>query len=100
MIKNVGPEAAVVTNELGAKQSATIHRADLLPARAVLSVAEVLEQGAKKYGDNNWRGIPTNDHINHALIHIFAYLAGDRQDDHLGHFACRALMALEKELEV
>lgn len=68
-----------------------------MPPRAVLAVAEVLKHGADKYGVDNWRGIPVADHINHAMIHVLAWLAGDRQDDHLSHFACRALMALEME---
>jgi hypothetical protein len=97
-IKGVGKDAPVVTNELGAKQSATQYRMDLLPPLAILAVAEVLKQGAEKYGDNNWRNIPVSDHLNHAIIHAYAYLAGDKQDSHLEHFACRALMALETML--
>jgi tagatose-1,6-bisphosphate aldolase non-catalytic subunit AgaZ/GatZ len=62
---------------------------------AILDVAAVLKYGADKYGDNNWRKIPTQDHLNHALAHIFAYLQGDKGDHHLGHAACRTLMALE-----
>ena len=95
VIAGVGPEAPIVVNSKGGKQSRSRHRCDLLPARATLYVAEVLEQGAAKYGPNNWRSIPCEDHINHALVHLFSYLAGDRQDSHLEHAACRALMALE-----
>lgn len=88
----------VVTNSAGAKQSRTEYRCDLLPVKATLAVAEVLKNGAAKYGDNNWRGITTPDHLNHALIHIFAHLAGDTQEPHLSHAACRVLMALETQL--
>lgn len=95
VVKGVGLDAEVVTNAKGAKQSATQYRMDLLPPQALLAVAGVLKLGAEKYGDNNWREIPIEDHLNHAIIHAYAYLAGDKQDDHLGHFACRALMALE-----
>lgn len=96
-IKGVGPDAPTVVNEAGAKQSHLPYRCDLLPARAVLAVAEVLEQGARKYGADNWRGIPEADHVNHALAHLFARLAGDASDDHLEHAACRLLMALDKK---
>jgi hypothetical protein len=94
-VDGVGPDAPVVVNEKGAKQSGTPYRTDLLPALATLEVAKVLKYGADKYGDNNWRGIPVGDHLNHMMTHALAFLAGDQSDDHLGHMACRALMALE-----
>ena len=98
VVEGVGKDAATVVNAKGAKQSATLYRMDLLPALASLQVAAVLKHGAEKYGDNNWRDLTVEDHLNHALIHAYAYLAGDRQDDHMGHFACRAMMALETTL--
>lgn len=96
-IEGVGPDAAVVTNEVGAKQSATPYRFDLLGRNAIFVIARVLAEGAAKYGDTNWLGIPTTDHLNHALGHIFAHLAGDRSDDHLGHAFTRLFMAVEME---
>jgi hypothetical protein len=67
----------------------------LLPARAVLEIAATLAPAAIKYGEDNWRRIPRKDHVNHALAHIFAHLAGDDTDDHLNHAACRILFAME-----
>jgi hypothetical protein len=32
-------------------------------------------------------------------MHILAYLAGDKQDDHLGHAFCRMMFALGVELQ-
>jgi hypothetical protein len=58
-------------------------------------VAEVLKGGAEKYGPDNWRRIPVAEHLNHAMTHILAYFAGDTQDHHLEHAACRMMMALE-----
>jgi 5'-nucleotidase len=59
----------------------------------------VNENGGKQsYGEWNWRRIPTSDHLNHALTHIFAYLAGDKQDDHIGHALCRLMFAQSMEL--
>ena len=98
-IVGVGKDAPTTVNERGAKQSAGPYRMDLLPPAATLAVAAVLKYGADKYGDNNWRGIPVADHLNHAMVHALAYLAGDTQDDHLEHFACRAMMALEIKLK-
>lgn len=83
------------TNEQGGKQSKTKCRFDLLPPAALFRVAEVLNEGAVKYGDNNWRQIEVNDHINHALNHLFAHLANDETEDHLSHAMCRLLFACE-----
>lgn len=98
VVDGVGADAPTIMNEKGGKQSRTMYRVDLLPPQATLAVAAVLKHGADKYGEHNWHGIPVADHLNHALIHAFAYLAGDTQDDHLEHFACRALMGLEMHL--
>lgn len=95
VLPDVGPSAPTVTNDKGGKQSYTGRRMDLMPPKALLAVAEVLHHGATKYGIDNWRSIPVESHLNHAAIHIYAYLAGDRSDDHLGHAACRLLMAKE-----
>ena len=99
MVKGVGVDAEIVTDATtGAKQSAVSHRCDLLPPLATLHVAGILHGGSLKYGDWNWFKIPMSDNLNHALVHIFAFLAGDTSDDHLGHAACRMMMALERQL--
>ncbi len=94
----VGPDTPTVTNDRGAKQSAMTYRLDLMPPLALLAVGKVLKDGSTKYGIDNWHGISLADHLNHALVHVYAYLAGDTQDDHLEHAACRMLMAVENVL--
>lgn len=79
----------------GAKESKTYYRADLLPPLATLKVCQILHEGAEKYGDKNWMGIPLESHLNHALIHLFAYLQGDVSDEHLSHAVTRLLFALD-----
>jgi hypothetical protein len=69
-------------------------RFDRLSTKALFRLAEVLGYGASKYAPNNWRAVPTAEHLNHALVHLFAFLGGDTQDDHLGHAFCRIHMAL------
>lgn len=59
----------------------------------VINIAKILQYGADRYAPNNWRLIPEEEHINHALIHIVAHIAGDRQDDHINHALCRLMMA-------
>lgn len=97
-MKGLGPDAPIITNAAGAKQSDSPSRADLLPPAALLHIGAILKAGAEKYGEENWRGLSLADHINHAFVHILAYLAGDTQDDHLGHAACRMLFALETHI--
>ena len=59
----------------------------------VIKIGKVLQEGAEKYSVNNWRLIPREEHINHALIHIVAHLMGDTQDEHIDHALCRLMMA-------
>ena len=63
----------------------------------IIKIAKVLQYGAGRYAPNNWRLIPEEEHINHALIHLMAALEGDIQDDHLDHALCRLMMAISTE---
>lgn len=98
-LSGVGQDTPVTKNERGGLQSGIPYACHLLPARAVLSVSAVLELGARKYRRDNWRNITAEEHVNHALTHALAWIAGDTQDDHMSHFACRALMALEMYMD-
>ena len=60
----------------------------------LLAIAKVLKEGAEKYEPNNWRLIPEEEHINHALIHLLAAALGDTQDDHIEHALCRIMMSI------
>ena len=44
----------------------------------LIRIARVLQYGADRYEPNNWRLIPQESHINHALIHILADAIGDK----------------------
>lgn len=63
----------------------------------LLTIGRVLKEGADKYEANNWRLIPQESHLNHAIIHYIAYVLGDESDDHLAHFATRVMMAYATE---
>jgi Domain of unknown function (DUF5664) len=93
VVAGMGPDAATEVNEAGAKQSALPYRFDLIDGPAMFKMAEVLDAGARKYGADNWRGIPVGDHLNHLVAHAYAWLAGDTSDDHLSHVLCRAMFA-------
>lgn len=86
-----------VSNELGGKQSKLDYRFDLIDTKAIFALANVLHTGEQEYGKDNWRSIDTESHLNHATSHIYAYLAGDKQDDHLSHAFCRLMMAMGVE---
>lgn len=52
-------------------------------ANMCLDVAKHFEEGAKKYGDNNWRkGIPAHVYIDSAVRHYLKYIAGWEDEPH------------------
>ena len=56
----------------------------LLPAEPMFRLAKHYENGAIKYGNNNWKlGQPSTRYMDSALRHLFSYLMGKRDEDHL-----------------
>lgn len=88
-------------------------RWDLLPFQGIDCVAQVLDEGCKKYGHRNWeKGLPVfESYVDHALQHL-AKLTVEalgmssfnekelEDEDHLAHAACNLLMALETRARV
>ena len=73
-------------------------RYDLIPHEGIKDVAETCREGALRYSDFNWeKGMPAHDLINHAIRHVYAYLSGDRSEDHLPHAAWGLLAAIHSE---
>ena len=68
-----------------------LNRMDIV-ANRLLIISKVLKEGAEKYETNNWRLIPSEQHLSHAITHYLAYLLDDNQDDHLSHFYTRLMM--------
>lgn len=49
----------------------------------LLEVARHFEEGAKKYGENNWqKGIPVNCYIDSAVRHYLKWKRGDQDEPH------------------
>ena len=49
----------------------------------LLEVSKHFEEGAKKYGENNWqKGLPVNCYIDSAVRHYLKYLRGDTDEPH------------------
>lgn len=99
-VLGVSKEQPMETNAQGGKQSRSEYAFHLIPPEALLELAQVFAEGAKKYERNNWQKISAEEHFNHMLVHYYAAVLGDTQDNHLGHFLCRAVMTycmLKKE---
>ena len=103
VILGVQPDVPTETNKNGGKQSKTPYAFHFLPPSAMFAAAGVAKYGAEKYGetlsDRNYKKISAEEHVNHAIQHLFAYLAGDTSDDHLAHAILRAMFAYEVDHE-
>jgi len=74
------------------------YRYDLISPIGLQSLAETYAEGVKKFGYCNWEnGMPVSDLLNHAIAHIYKYLAGDRSENHLGHAAWNIIGAIHSE---
>lgn len=61
----------------------------------LLEVAIHFEEGAKKYGDNNWRkGIPVRCYIDSGVRHYLKFLRGDKDEPHDRAFCWNMMCAI------
>jgi hypothetical protein len=73
-------------------------RYDLITPIGLRRLAETYDEGSKKYSDYNWeKGMPISDLLNHAVAHIYAFLSGDKTEDHLAHAAWNLLSACHSQ---
>jgi dATP/dGTP diphosphohydrolase len=75
----------------GARRTDRKPRFDLIPFEFLESVAEVLTEGAVRYGAYNWKRWQKGfflDAWNHAFVHLQKFKEGDTSEDHMGHLAC------------
>ena len=53
------------------------------PETMILEASKHFEEGAKKYGENNWqKGLPANCYIDSAIRHYLKYRRGDKDEPH------------------
>lgn len=92
----------------GKKHDTGKPRWSLIPPGTVEEVIQVLEFGATKYGDNNWKHVKSADvrYYDAAMRHISAWYSGEQKDPetrlhHLAHATCclMFLMWLDKNAE-
>ena len=85
----------------GIKHDAGKPPMELLSHHALVEIAKVFGEGAKKYGQFNYRGgISYGRLIGAAHRHLGAFSAGEDLDpetglSHVGHLACCAVMLLD-----
>ena len=72
-------------------------RWSLVDFESLEDMVKVLEFGANKYSDHNWKkGLPTTQVCESLMRHLFAYLSGEDIDpesglSHVGHIQCNAM---------
>lgn len=70
----------------------------VFPAESILRLSKHYEAGAQKYGFFNYqKGIPVSSFMSSALRHLFKYLAGKDDEDHLSAAAFNILGAMLME---
>jgi hypothetical protein len=74
-------------------------RLDLLPCTAILELAKHSENGCKKYGERSVdKGIPQHSFIDSGLRHLFKYLRGDKDENHLVSALWNIAWAVEQDV--
>ena len=77
----------------GAKKELKLSRFDLIPAKAMIELAEHYGVGAKKYAAHNWRkGYGWGYSFRAAINHLYQFLSGEDYDEETGskHVICAA----------
>lgn len=73
----------VAAFDRGEKEYSVKYISDVRYCTMILEVAKHFEEGAKKYGENNWqKGIPVNCYIDSAVRHYLKWLRGDKDEPH------------------
>lgn len=91
--KDTKEEEPVIVNDKGGKQSDIKYDYTLIPGDAMEHIAQSLTHGCNKYGRDNWRLIPRQEHVSHALRHTLLWCV-HRKDEDLRNAATRLLFAL------
>ena len=90
----------------GVKHDQEKLRYDLLPWKPIEAVVRVLQLGAVKYSEHNWKKVEgwRWRYFNAALRHLVAWWCGEQLDPecgehHLAHAMCCLLFIMGKEME-
>jgi hypothetical protein len=86
--------------ETGAVRDMAEGKGDMysMPPAAILRLSKHYELGAKKYKRLNYmKGIPISSFMDSALRHLYKYLDGQTDEDHLAAAAFNVLGAMQME---
>lgn len=73
-------------------------RCDLLPMCALIRLSKHFEAGTEAHGERNWElGIPIHSFMDSALRHLFKYIDGAIDEDHLAAAAWNVMCAMWTE---
>lgn len=68
---------------------------DVTKCDIILELSKHFEEGAKKYGENNWqKGIPVRCYIDSAVRHYLKFLRGDKDEPHDRAFCWNIMCAI------
>lgn len=76
-------------------------RMDLLPFFALEELSIHFENGAKKYGENNWlKGLPLSWYLDSALRHLIKAARGQTDEPHLAAAAWNVLCLMDSKKRI
>lgn len=68
----------------------------LLPVDALIAASKRFEDGAEKYGRDNWRkGIPLSRYVDSLYRHLWAFIEADETEDHGGAIIWNAMCLVQ-----
>lgn len=70
------------------------YRLDLVDPIAMTNLGRTLEQGLKKYPNQDWKKQSKEEHLNHALVHIYSWFNNKEDMIHLHHAFCRLMFSV------
>ena len=95
VIKTVLPDSGARSDfTTGAVRDASEGKGNpsLIPVDALRAVARRFEDGATKYGRDNWKqGIPLSRYVDSLYRHLWQFIEGDTTEDHAGAIIWNAM---------
>tara|TARA_S200002703_G_C3710000_1_gene218077 strand:+ start:205 stop:552 length:348 start_codon:yes stop_codon:yes gene_type:complete len=72
-----------------------------MPTSALRAASRRFEEGAEKYGSGNWeKGIPLSRYIDSIYRHLWDFMEGDEEEDHLSAVMWNAMCLYETKEKI
>ena len=73
----------------------------LIPIEALRLVAKRFEDGATKYGRDNWKkGIPLSRYVDSLYRHLWQFMEDDTKEDHAGAIVWNAMCLIQTKADI